>query len=240
MTATHALAEPTNSVTKADIAIAAPFSELQAPVLEAVAEIADRRAYEKGETIFSLGQFDGSEFYIIEDGTLSVSRLDEETGAMLFDQYRKGDVFALPFAVAEIEDSEFERLTLLADRRLTVIGVDADAFRHLVGQRPSLTKALMAHFAKTLATSQGQRIEQDASPERRVFARLLEIVQRDPVDGLWKIERMPKHRELADAAEVGETVAAQSIAQIIQDGLARREYPGLIISNMDGLQRLAE
>jgi hypothetical protein len=50
---------------------------------------------------------------------------------------------------------------------------------------------------------------------------------------------MPKHRELAERAGADEAAAASAVAQLIQQGVARREYPGLVIADMAGLARLA-
>ena len=68
---------------------------------------------------------------------------------------------------------------------------------------------------------------------------LLECVARDPLSGVWRIEKMPKHRELADRAGVDEASAAGAVASLIQEGVAQRDYPGLVINDMSRLNTLA-
>ena len=93
-------------------------------------------------------------------------------------------------------------------------------------------------FAASLSKAGFQAPPQESSPERRIFAALLEYVERDAVNGDWRISRMPKHRELAEKAGVDEAATAGAIAQLIQDGVARRDYPGLVIEDMAQLSRL--
>ncbi len=50
---------------------------------------------------------------------------------------------------------------------------------------------------------------------------------------------MPKHRELADEAGVEEALTAGAVASLIQQGVARRDYPGLVINDMARLNELA-
>ena len=50
---------------------------------------------------------------------------------------------------------------------------------------------------------------------------------------------MPKHRELAERAGVEEAEAASAVAALIQDGVARRDYPALVINDIRRLSDLA-
>jgi len=223
----------------ATLAEAAPFSSLPQAVLDAIAAISCERACVSGETLLAFGQFDGSEFYYVVDGRLKAAHADETGGAVLIEEINGGAFFGLSDAIAEGETDKAERLTLSAETDSVVITIDAAAFRQIVAHRPSLTKSLMRYFAGLLASySVGAPVISD-SPVRRVFAALMEHIERDAVTGAWKIARMPKHRELADAASTDESIAANAVAQLILDGVARREYPGLIIQDMTEFSRLA-
>ena len=120
-----------------------------------------------------------------------------------------------------------------------VVTLDAEAFRELFQRRPALTRALAQYFARALVMERSQLSPEDLSPERRVFAALLEFVERDAVTGAWRVARMPKHRELAEKADADEAAAASAIAHLIQEGVARRDYPGLIIDDISQLNALA-
>lgn len=222
----------------AALATAAPFADLPQPVLKAIGDISLERVFTAGETIVSLGQYDGGEFYFVLREKLKAAFADEATRAMLIEEVSQGRFFGLADAVAETASGTAERLTLTAEMDSTVLSIESAPFRSIVAQRPSLTRALMHYFARALS-AYGFRETQGDSPVRRVFAALMEHIERDAITGAWRIARMPKHRELAEQAGTDESVAATAVAQLIQDGVASRDYPGLIIADMAEFSRLA-
>ncbi|MBB5517977.1 Crp/Fnr family transcriptional regulator [Amphiplicatus metriothermophilus] len=224
----------------AALAAASPFADLPPAVVKAVAEISQARFYNAGEAVFSLGQYDGDEFFLVKSGRLKAASADPESGALLIDELPAGEFFGLAEAVVGEETAAGGRhLTLTAEIDSTVVAIDAAGFRAVVAQRPSLTRNLMLYFARALAATAQAGPVQDSAPERRVFAALLEYVERDAVSGLWRIPRMPRHRELAEKAGADEAATAGAIALLIQEGVARRDYPGLIIDDIAELNRLA-
>ncbi|MEQ1932096.1 MAG: Crp/Fnr family transcriptional regulator [Parvularculaceae bacterium] len=214
------------------------FTELPQSVLDALSEISTRKSYRQGEPVFALGQFDGAEFYFVAAGRLKAAVADA-AGAMLFEDILAGQFFALAEAVAGFENSRAEKTTLTAEEDSEVLSLDAAAFAAIVTQRPSLTRNLMLHFARALATGAMTAAPAEATAERRVFAALMRYVERDAVKGDWRIPRMPKHREIAEASGVDESSAAAAIALLIQEGVARREYPGLVIDDIARFGRFA-
>ncbi len=219
------------------IAAAEPFCDLPDQVIAAIANAADVRSYAAGETIFAMGQYDGSEFMIVRAGKVRATYADADTGAMLFEEASAGEIFGLAIAVAGGDGVRAASMSLAADRETELLAVDAELFRELARERPSLTRNLMLHFARRL--SGGSAAAEETSPERRVYAALASYVERDTVSAEWKIVRMPKHRELAESADVDEADAASAVAKLIQSGVARRNYPGLIIDDLAQLNRLA-
>lgn len=215
------------------------FSDLSDAVLKSICECGDRRRYGAGQTVFSTGQFDGGEFLVIQAGRMRVSLVNAETGAMLIEEFGADDVFALEFALSDDVSDSVQRLAATAEDDLTVIAIDAESFRALAGQRPSLMRNIAVHFASVLSAQRFRSMTFEAAPEQRVFAALLKFVIRDRTTGEWRVPRMPKHRELADAAGVDESDTACAVAALIQEGVARRDYPGLIVTDLDRLTKLA-
>lgn len=238
MSATPLASEPETDDLGAALASAAPFAELPPPVIKAIGEVSLERVFTSGETIVSFGQHDGGEFYYVVRGKLKAAFADPATRAVLIEEVNGGQFFGLADAIAENAGGMVERLTLTAEADSTVISIEAAAFRSIVAQRPSLTRSLMHYFARALC-AYGLQDGVGESPIRRVFAALMEHVERDALTGEWRIGKMPKHRELAEQAATDETVAASAVAQLIQDGVARRDYPGLIIADMAEFSRLA-
>lgn len=220
------------------IAAAEPFADLPDQVISALCAAARLRTYAAGETVLAMGQFDGSEFMIVRSGKIKVSHADARSGAMLFEEISAGEIYGLAFAAIGVDAAQLAGISLAAERDSVIVAVDAEALRELARERPSLTRNLMLHFARNLSGDQRASTE-ETSPERRVYAALASYIERDAVSAEWRIPRMPKHRELADRADVDEAEAASAVARLIQSGVARRNYPGLIIDDIAQLNRLA-
>jgi len=237
----HTAAEKMSDATSpeaATIAAAAPFADLPEQVISALCGAASLRAYAAGETVLAMGQFDGSEFMIVRSGKIKVSHADARSGAMLFEEIGAGEIYGLAFATIGADAAQLAGISLAAERDSVVVAVDAEALRELARERPSLTRNLMLYFARRLSGDRRSAPE-ESSPERRVYAALASYIERDAVSAEWRIARMPKHRELADRADVDEAEAASAVAKLIQTGVARRNYPGLIIDDIAQLNRLA-
>ena len=221
------------------IASIPPFKDLPEAVLSAVAEVATVRRCAENETLYAFGQYDGGELFVGAEGALKVSLADPDTGAMMIDIVKDGQIFGLAAAVAGATEQNCDKLTITSEEEALVLAIEVQAFRVIVAQRPSLTRNLMHHFAQTLAGERFTVAAEESSPQRRIYAALMEYVERDAVNADWRIAKMPKHRELAEKADVDETLVANAVAQLIQDEVARRDYPGLVISDISQLNKLA-
>lgn len=239
MSATPLAADPAREDFSEDLARAAPFKTLAPAIVKSVSDIAEERRYRAGETLFALGQFDGDDFYFVREGRLKATCADGAAGAMLIEEVRQGEFFALAEALAGEDNPRAELLTVTAEEDSRVLAIDARAFRAIAAQRPTLTRNLMQHFAGALARTGQRQAPTESSPQRRIFAALMEFIERDAITGDWRVPRMPKHRELAERAGAGEADAANAVAQLILQGVARRDYPGLVIDDMMRLNRLA-
>lgn len=215
------------------------FKELSAPVLEALCASCDSRQYDAGQTVLSAGQYDGGEFYVITSGRMRISLVDAETGAMMIEEYSEGAIFGLELALNDAQPDVFQTLAVTAEEALSLIAIDAAAFRALAANRPSLMRNVAMFFAQELSSVRFKALAAEAAPRPRVYAALLQFVERDAMSGEWRIQQMPKHRELADKAGVEEALTADAVAALIQEGVAKRDYPGMVINDMGRLNELA-
>lgn len=223
----------------AAIAATRPFLGLSDAIIDAVAENAVARHYSAGQTVFSLGQFDGAEFIIVASGQMRVSVINAETGSVMIDDLGAGSAFAIDLTFCGVEHSVFSRLSVTAENDLSLVFVEAEVLRTLAGQRPSLMRNIAHYFAEELGSLRFNATVAEAAPQQRVFTELLRFIERDNVLGVWRVPQMPKHRELADLADVDEGVAAGAVAMLIQEGVAQRDYPGLVVNDMARLNELA-
>jgi CRP-like cAMP-binding protein len=213
------------------------FEGLPDAIIDQVAERASLRRFGVGETIFSPGQFDGAELLFLASGSLKASRADPARGSMVVETIAPGSFYALELAVLPPDTARYADMTVSAETASAIALIDAEAFRALVAQRPLLARALLIHFVN--ASIGAGATASEAAPDRRVFAAIAALVRRDAVEAVWRIAKMPKHRDLADLANVAENEAASAVARLISSGVARRDYPGLVIEDMAQLNRLA-
>lgn len=235
------LPEPVSDRNEPDLfaAISAiePFRGAADAAIRRLADAGELRAYAAGEMLYAMGQYDGSEFLIVRAGLIKATHTDPETGAIVIEEAAGGDVFGLSAVISGREGLRATSMSLAAEKESVVIFVNAETIRELASCDLSIATRLMLFFARRLsgvATTQS-----DSSPERRVYAALLNEVERDAVSGEWKIRRMPKHRDLAQRANVDEAEAAAAVAKLIQSGVARREYPGAVIEDMSQMNKLS-
>lgn len=221
-------------------AAAEPFSGLPEQVLKMIGDIAEPRQYQAGETIFAAGQYDGAEFFFIVKGRVKSSVADPASGAVIIEDIGENGFFGLFDAVAGEDAPQAEHSSLYAETDCALLAIGAEEFRALAARRPLLMRSLATYFARILARARHHLAPQEITPQRRVFAALLEYVERDAVSGEWRVPRMPKHRELAERAGADEASTAAAIAYLIQEGVARRDYPGLVIDDMAQLDLLSK
>ncbi|WP_411817154.1 Crp/Fnr family transcriptional regulator [Hyphococcus sp. DH-69] len=216
-----------------------PFHDLPTAVLELLRDQSERRHYDAGQTVFSLGQYDGGEFVVVLNGGLRVSVADPIGGGMMIEDVLPQGVFGLEIAIAEPDQALFQTISVTAEEQTDLIVIDAAEFSSLAAGRPSLMRNIASYLAENLVAKRFGAMATQIADEQRIYATLLECVERDVLTGIWRIEKMPKHREIADIAKVDETVAAGAVASLIQDGVAERDYPGLIIKDISRLNTLA-
>lgn len=238
---TAILAEPisTESDVVEVLSRISPFHGLPTAVLSLVCDQSERRRYDAGETVFSMGQYDGAEFVVVLSGGLRVSVADVAAGGMMIEDVLPHGVFGLEIAISEPDPTLFQSISVTAEADTDLIVIDAAEFKTLAVGRPSLMRNIAGYLAEHLISKRFGAMSTQIAEEQRIYAALIECVERDALSGAWRIEKMPKHRELAERAKVEEAIAASAVASLIQDGIAQRDYPGLIINDISRLNTLA-
>lgn len=214
------------------------FEGLSDTISQKLCELAEPRFFRAGQTVFSHGQYDGREFLVIISGWLRSAVMDASAANMIIEDYKDGDIFALEFAFADEAAQAMQFVSASAEDNLHALSFDSEAFIDLALHRPTLMRSVTQYLARSLSAQRLRAEQMEATPERRIYAALVEIAERSS-GAEWRIRQMPKHRELAEIAGVQDAEAASAVAALIQQGVARREYPGLIISDYSRLAALA-
>ena len=204
----------------------------------ALADQCDTRRFEAGETIISIGQYDASEVVFILSGHVHAATPCDDRGGLTVEELSGGAVFGLEYALAGAQQLA-ARVSLMATADTEVAFVGVDVFEDWLSGGDGAF-AILRTLARSLVRIKSQGALRDIEPEARVYGAILAAAEPACVGSpLWRVQFMPKHRELAEQAGVSEAVAASAVARLIQEGIARREYPGLLIENYDRLRSFA-
>ena len=218
------------SVTERLFAAWPEFGGLAPAVAERLAACCREVSFEAADTVFTMGQEDGSTLYLVAGGQGRLTRADGERGDICVEEVTAGSAVGLA-AFARRDDS-LSVAALQATDALSLIEVDAHALRALCEEEASLALSLLALLARKTAAARRQD-----DPRARVFRHLLSLVRQDS-EGRT-IPEMPRHAALAEAAGVSDVEAAGAVADLIARGIARRAYPGLVVLDSDELHRSA-
>lgn len=161
-------------------------------------------------------------------GTLRASSL--EGGAIVFQDIEGGGALGLTEAVLGHQPRS---AALLAVTDVKAIAIPAAASLAAIRASAAASSALALHFAKAL-----EQRATGADPLQLVYRDILRAAK--PMgDTRWTVDPMPRHRDLAQRAGVGEEEAASAIANLVRLGVARRRYPALDIEDREALRALA-
>ena len=216
---------------ESDLFIAWPeLSGLPEDARAALGRICCRVRFEAADTVFTMGQEDGSVLYLVDEGAGRLTRAGGERGDIAVEDITAGQAVGLG-AFARADDS-LAHAALQATEALTLIEIDAHGLRALGSDDGRVAMALLAVMARSSATHR-----QQDDPRARVFRHLLTLVRQE--EGGRTIPEMPRHAALAEAAGVSDVEAASAVADLIAQGIARRAYPGLEVLDNDRLHRAA-
>ncbi|WP_081871611.1 Crp/Fnr family transcriptional regulator [Parvularcula oceani] len=206
-----------------------PVGDLPPALVSELAGICDVQRHLAGETVFTMGQHDGSVLYVLLDGDARLTRANGECGDVAVEDLHGGDMIGLTAFV--LEDDAMAAAALHAVSAITLLSFDAAEMRRLCREAPEMAWALMRVLART-----GRRAT-SPDPRMRVYRHLLTLVRRDRNGAA--IPEMPRHAVLAEAAGVTEVEAAGAVADLIAQSVVRRAYPGLDVLDAEALNRAA-
>ena len=215
------------------------FEDLPVAALEEFAVAGIRRDVGAGETVFTMNQYDGEELHCILKGEAQLTGVAAETGELAVEDLAAGDIVGLEFVLGNREEQAYQT-GLVATSDLRIFTIDSEVVRQAVKKKPAVARAFLGSFARQLLRSRTARDLPKADPQQRIIAALFDMVERDKADAsVWRIAAMPKHRELGEIAGATEVEAAEAVARLISEGIARRDYPGLVIADYNKLHALA-
>jgi CRP/FNR family transcriptional regulator len=144
------------------------FAELPATDVNAVAEMAGMRWFDRGDYLYRQGQV-AERFFVVFDGAVKISRVTEGGKSMVIDFRGPGSVVGGRAIVAEKAHAD----DASAVEDVLVAGIPLTAAAELLGSRPGAALSLARHLALRLAEREAKVA---ALSTKRVHQRLAEAL----------------------------------------------------------------
>ncbi len=203
-----------------------------------IAEESVYRKLEAGEVLYTIGQYDVFECYLIVEGSLKTTYACQNTGELKIKNSTVGDLIGFDLGIAD-QQKIAARMGLETDDACTLICIETEQLVNAFLGHEDNMKSLIHYYAQQSVNEFSKEL-QGAVASKRVYTVLAGLAENDPADpGVWSIPEMPKHRELAELCGVTDVEAAEAVAMILRQDIAERAYPGLLIKNFDELKNMS-
>lgn len=197
------------------------------------------RHFAAGETVYTIGQNEGVDLYLILSGKARLTTMSENGGGMSVESLGENDMLGLEWAMGDFR-AEAMKTGLAAETDLDIVLAETDIVRQAVRKSPKFARQVLEYFAARLLSEKSENANGTDEVRSRIYDILLGLVERHPDNPeIWHIPVMPKHRELSEQAGASEQEAAEIVAGLISSGAVRRNYPGLIIEDYARLKSIA-
>ncbi len=207
------------------------FCDLPSNVKEQLAATAVRHDFSPSETIATSQQFDQSEVFCIVKGRVKQTDVSSKDGNITVEEHGSGNVIGMEHVLGECHEMTTQT-ELVAITQTTAIMIESDTIRNLVMLNPPAARVFLSVLARKMIAVKSEAYTGEDT-QKRIFHSLFDMVRKDVSNGktIYSIAQMPKHKELSECAGVSEIDAAEAVAYLISEGIAKREYPGLIIQD---------
>ena len=201
------------------------------------------RKVDAGEILLNIGQgdtLDGVTFVV--RGGVRLARNLGDGGRIAYTDVSEGGHYGEmgAFGVAETD------LTVVAREEGLVATLAEARFLDLLSREESVSRSLLCQYARLLRAKETSdfgtaRPVPEGTGAQRVYGELLALAEpHEDEEGRerLRIARLPRHRELAARVDTTEEVVARAIADLVREGIAVRDYPGLIVADRSALLAL--
>ena len=213
------------------------FDSLDDDALTPLDNICTWRTYRTDEVIVSAGFNDRSEVFFVIEGTVRLAFHSPAVGEIAFVDYGAGDFFGELGAL----DKDSQPITAVALEDCSLAIMPYSAFLNAVVEHRVAGRKLLTHLAtqvRLLSLPEGSAKRSD---QQRVFSELLRLSNPSASDdGVWIIDELPAHQDIARACSAEEDSVPNAIAKLVRSGLARRHQGALFILDRGRLRQLAE
>ncbi|NHK27969.1 Crp/Fnr family transcriptional regulator [Parvularcula flava] len=215
------------------------FCHLPDSVLSALAAMSTEKVVAPGEMVFSAGQYESDDLICCISGRGQMTSGDGGDGSITRRLFAEGDVLGLEFVLAGLPELG-SSIGLQAETEMRLVLIDADSFREAISSSHQMAVVLLREMTRrVLGQSMGYATVEKGAVGR-VAKVLFGLAERGEESGQWRINTMPRHRDLGVLASAGEKEAAEAVARLIGMHVLKRDYPGMMITDYPALMAIAE
>ncbi len=209
------------------------LAEAQEESVAALARVATARRYAAGEVIFLEGE-PGAGIFLVESGTVKVSRFSKDGREHILHLMHRGDTFNDVSAL----DGGPNPATAIAHSPVTLWRIGRSDLQAVMGRYPALAWALIESLARRARHLVG--IVQDLSMRNvrgRLARLLLEQAQQSQDE---QVARLLTQEEMASHLGTVREVVGRSLRSLAADGIIEFDRHRIVILDPDRLAEEAE
>lgn len=193
-------------------------------------------AFRKGDNLIEEGSEQDYTFLMVS-GVVLVSKEVDSNVNVIYREIGEGGWFGEITAL----DKGQRTATVQAITDGVAVILPRAVFVNLILEHRQIAVKVLESLASLIRSSDRRFSDVSSfSGVQRVYLQLLELAEPDPSeDGIWTIDTMPSHEQLATDAMTSKESVTRAISQILQAGLAKRSSGKLKILDRHALKRFA-
>jgi CRP-like cAMP-binding protein len=212
------------------------FEELPERDLEKIAQLGTRKTFSKGNVILMEDEI-GSALFIIMDGKVKVSRLDETGKEVILSILGPGEVFG----EMSLLDGMKRSATVSALTDTEVFIIYRDDFLNLLNQHPQIAISLLKELTQRLRKADMQiKSLSLKDAEGRIGCVLMMLA--DDLGKMYKgqviVEGLPTQQDLANMAGTSRETVSRILSKFEKRGLIKVEGKKLIILEYEKMKQM--
>jgi len=216
----------------------AVFAGVPAREIEALAAVAQERAYRAREYVFTEGE-PATWFCVVRSGHVKILRTSREGKDVVLEWLGPGEPFG---GVAVIERRPYPA-SAQATEPSTVLKIPQEPIVALAERHPSIIREMALMIGRRLRSAHDSMKSLAVDPvEARLAATLLRLAEREGTREGRAI-RLPFHltrQSLADMAGTTVETTIRIVSRWLRDGLVREEGTHLVLGDLAALRAIAE
>jgi cAMP-binding proteins - catabolite gene activator and regulatory subunit of cAMP-dependent protein kinases len=213
------------------------FKELSPSDTERASAQCHWRWYEPEERILSQEDRSTDVFFIVQ-GRVRITNYSPDRSEVSFRDMGVGEIFGELAAIDGLPRSA----SAVALSVALLASMPARTYWRLLEAHPALTRHCLIRLARLVRALSDRVVEfATLSVRDRICAELLRLAaRRSGREGLWEIERMPTHAELANRVATHREAVTRVLHKLELDGTIRREGRKLILADLVSLRSALE